>query len=45
MSFTISHQQSNEDYDYNEPRDIVKSEYISTSDWGWAIDPEGHVIH
>ncbi len=41
MSFAISHKQSNEEYDYNEPRDLVKNEYIKTSDWGWPIDPEG----
>ncbi|MBL5799727.1 6-phospho-beta-glucosidase [Bacillus sporothermodurans] len=41
MSFAISHEQSNEEYDYNESRDLVGNEYIKTSDWGWAIDPEG----
>jgi len=41
MSFAISHNESDETYDYNESKDLVRNEYIETSDWGWAIDPEG----
>lgn len=41
MSFTISHQLSTEEYDYKEPRDLVKNDNIEASDWGWPIDPEG----
>lgn len=41
MSFAISHEQSNEYYDYVETRDLVRNEYVKASDWGWQIDPEG----
>ncbi|WP_210617522.1 6-phospho-beta-glucosidase [Mammaliicoccus lentus] len=41
MSFAISHEQSNEHYDYVETRDLVRNEYVKASDWGWQIDPEG----
>ena len=41
MSFAIKHASDNPDYDYREPKDIVRNEYIQTSDWGWQIDPVG----
>lgn len=41
MSFAISHKQSNAEFDYNERRDLIQNKYLNTSDWGWAIDPEG----
>lgn len=41
MSLTVSHKQSNEEYEYNESRDLVDNDYIEASDWGWPIDPEG----
>ncbi|MCJ0924564.1 6-phospho-beta-glucosidase [Mammaliicoccus sciuri] len=41
MSFAISHEKSNEKYDYVETRDLVKNDYVQASDWGWQIDPEG----
>lgn len=40
-SFTISHKQANEMYDYDESRNLVTNEYVEVSDWGWTVDPEG----
>lgn len=41
MSFAIKHASDNPDYDYREPKDLVRNEYIQASDWGWQIDPTG----
>jgi len=41
MSFAASHAKTNEYYDYDETRDLVRNDYVKASDWGWQIDPEG----
>ncbi|MBO1307980.1 6-phospho-beta-glucosidase [Enterococcus sp. 669A] len=41
MSYAIEHQADNDTYDYDETRDLVRNEFVPTSDWGWQIDPEG----
>lgn len=41
MSFVVKATEENLHYDYDESKDKVENPYIQTSDWGWAIDPEG----
>lgn len=42
MSFAIdSHREDNEFYDYDEMQDLIRNDYVETSDWGWQIDPQG----
>lgn len=41
MSFAVAAEKSNEYYDYDETRMLVKNPYLETSDWGWQIDPTG----
>ena len=40
-SYCIKYSNQNEYYDYNEEQDIVNNKYVSMSDWGWEIDPDG----
>lgn len=41
MSFAIKHRSENVFYDYHEPEDLVKNDFVKASDWGWQIDPVG----
>ena len=41
MSFAAKYREGNTDFDYDETKDLVRNEYVSASDWGWQIDPEG----
>lgn len=41
MSFVIEHKEDNPDFEYREGEDFIKNSYVSMSDWGWQIDPEG----
>lgn len=41
MSFTVEGREDNPEFDYNEEKVKVANPYITSSDWGWAIDPDG----
>lgn len=41
MSFAVSFEKSNEFYDYDETKVLVKNPYVKASDWGWQVDPVG----
>lgn len=41
MSLTIEKKEGNDNYDYDESKDLVRNPYVKASDWGWQIDPEG----
>lgn len=41
MSFAIGDKGKAPTFDYNENEDLVKSEYVKASEWGWQIDPLG----
>ena len=41
MSFTTEDKNSAPEFDYNENSDLIRNEYVKSSDWGWQIDPRG----
>ncbi|MGY3725386.1 6-phospho-beta-glucosidase [Granulicatella balaenopterae] len=41
MSFAIEQLENNPHFDYKENDQLKKNPYVSASDWGWQIDPQG----
>ncbi|GED49452.1 6-phospho-beta-glucosidase [Carnobacterium maltaromaticum] len=41
MSKTITYQNNEPTFDYNESNDLVNNPNVESSDWGWHIDPLG----
>ena len=41
MSFVVRAEDGNPEYIYREEECKVDNPYIETTDWGWAVDPEG----
>lgn len=41
MSFVVKAADNNPEYIYHEEECKVDNPYIETTDWGWAVDPEG----
>lgn len=40
-SFAIEKKPGNDNYEYDESKDLIRNPYVQASDWGWQIDPEG----